>query len=154
MEIVFEKTANRSNFNFINKLFSDKKVLNGFNKLKEELLFEPIMSKEFEVQNVFFDKTLKADLYLSYPLSVVVKEEVTFSSLHELITSIRNTYKKIYKEEYKTMSKLKSSKTLYNRGFSNGKYGIWGHGIHDLSIESIRILEGETKPLIEVGIGS
>lgn len=35
MEIVFEKTAKRSNFNFINKLFKDKKVLNGFNKLNE-----------------------------------------------------------------------------------------------------------------------
>lgn len=154
MEIVFKKTANRSNFDFINKLFSGKKVLNGFNKLSEELLFEPIMSKEFEVQNVFFEKEIVADLYLSYPLSVVVKEEIKFNSLHQLITSIRTTYRKIYKEETKSMSKLKTNRNLYNRGESNGKYGIWGHEIYDLNIESIRILEGETKSLIEVGIGS
>lgn len=154
MEIVFEKTAKRSNFDFINKLFKGKKVLNGFNRLSERLLFEPIISKEFEVQNIIFEKEIIADLYLSYPFKVVVKEEIKFNSLHQLITSIRNVYKKIYKEESKSLTKIDANTNLYNRGESNGKYGIWGHEIYDLTIESIRILEGKDRPLIEVGIGS
>lgn len=154
MEIVFEKTAKRSNFNFISKLFKGKKVLNGFNKLNEQVLFEPIVSEEFEVQNIFFEKEIIADLYLSYPFTVVVKEEIKFNSLHQLITSIRNIYKKIYKEEEESLTKIDTNPNLYNRGNSNGKYGIWGHDIYELTIESIRILEGKDKPLIEVGIGS
>lgn len=118
------------------------------------MLFEPIVSEEFEVQNIFFEKEIIADLYLSYPFTVVVKEEIKFNSLHQLITSIRNIYKKIYKEEEESLTKIDTNPNLYNRGNSNGKYGIWGHDIYELTIESIRILEGKDKPLIEVGIGS
>ena len=129
MEIVFDKTEEQSNFNYSSKLFKNKKVLNSFNK--------PVASKEFEVKNMLFPEKIKADLLLSYPLEVVVKQTITFKSLYELITQIRNTYKEIYKEEKKTH-----------------KYGIWGHSIYDLYIEGISIMEGRDNPIIRVYVGS
>lgn len=152
MEII--NTNNESNFEYTRNLSRDRKVLNGFNKLSEAILFECISDNDYEVQDILFKNPITADLYINYPLSVVVKETITFNSLHSLIKAIRETYRKIYKEEEKSMTKIKLSKRLYNRGKSNGKYGIWGHSIYDLVIESIRILEGDPNPIIEVGIGS
>ena len=137
MEIVFDKTEEQSNFNYSSKLFKNKKVLNSFNKLNEAMFSEPVASKEFEVKNMLFPEKIKADLLLSYPLEVVVKQTITFKSLYELITQIRNTYKEIYEEEKKTH-----------------KYGIWGHSIYDLYIEGISIMEGRDNPIIRVYVGS
>lgn len=154
MEIVFVKTEKRSNFDYVNKVFKKRKVLNGFNKLNEVMIYEPIVSKEYDVQNIFFPQEIEADLYVTYPLSVVVKNAIKFKSLYELIDAIRATYQQIYKEEEETLTELESSENLYNRGKSDGKYGIWGHSIYDLAIEAIRILEGDERPLVEVHIGS
>ena len=137
MEIVFDKTEKLSNFNYSSKLFKNKKVLNSFNKLKELMICEPVASKEFEVKDMYFPEKMNADLLLSYPFKVVVKQPIIFKSLYELITQIRDTYKKIYEEEDKTH-----------------KYGIWGHSIYDLYIEGISILEGKFNPIIKVYIGS
>ena len=137
MEIVFDKTEEQSNFNYSSKLFKNKKVLNSFNKLQELMICEQVASKEFEVQDMLFPEKINADLFLSYPLKVVVKQPITFTSLYELISQIRDTYKKIYKEEKKTH-----------------KYGIWGHSIYDLYIEGISIMEGKDNPIVKVYIGS
>ena len=137
MEVVFDKTEEQSNFNYNSKLFKNKKVLNSFNKLNESMFSEPIASKEFEVSNILFPKKINADLFLSYPLKVVVKQPIAFNSLYELITAIRETYTKIYKEEKKSH-----------------RYGIWGHSIYDLYIEGISIMEGKDNPIIKVYIGS
>lgn len=137
MEVVFVKTEELSNFDYSNNLFKNKKVLNSFNKLEELMICEPVASKEFEVQDMLFPEEISADLFLSYPLKVVVKHSITFKSLYELITQIRKAYKKIYKEEEKT-----------------SKYGIWGHSIYDLFIEGISIMEGKDKPIVRVYIGS
>lgn len=137
MEIVFVKTGKLSNFDYSSKLFKNKKVLNSFNKLEELMIFEPIASNEFEVNDILFPEEISADLFLSYPLEVVVKQSITFKSLYELITKIRSTYKEIYKEEEKTH-----------------KFGIWGHSIYDLCIEGISIMEGKDNPIIRVYIGS
>lgn len=154
MEIVFVKTEERSNFDYLNKVFKKNKVLNGFNKLDEAMIFEPIASDEYEVQNLFFPEEIEADLYVTYPLSVVVKNTIKFNSLHKLIDCIRETYRQIYDEEEKSMTKVEKNENLYNRGSSDGKYGIWGHSIYDLVIEAIRILEGKDRPVVEVYIGS
>ena len=154
MEIVFVGTEKRSNFDYASKIFKNGKVLNGFNKLNESVVFEPIMAKEYEVQNLFFEREIEADLYITYPLSVVVKDTIKFKSLYELIDCIRSTYQQIYKEEDETSANIAEIKGLYNRGVSNGKYGIWGHSIYDLVIEGIRVLEGKEKPIVEVYIGS
>ncbi len=137
MEIVFVKTEKLSNFDYSNKVYKNKKVLNSFNKLEELMICEPVASKEFEVNNVLFPNEISADLFLSYPLEVVVKQTITFKSLHELISQIRDTYKEIYEDEEKTH-----------------RYGIWGHSIYDLFIEGISIMEGKDNPIVRVYIGS
>lgn len=155
MEIIYTTTEEKSNFSFCSDIFKDKKVLNGFNKLDEEIICEPIADNTFNCQNVIFEKEIVGDLYLCYPLRVVVKNEIKFKNLYELISEIRKTYHQIYYEEKKTMTKVdKKNKNLINRGSSNGKYGIWGHDIYDLVIESIKVCEGDDKPIIDVSIGS
>lgn len=143
MEIIYKTLNKKSNFAYCSELFKNKKTLNGFNKLEEDLICEMVSDNNFHCQNIYFDKEIEADLFISYPLSVVVKEEIKFKSLHELISEIRKVYKKIYSEE-----------TILKSENSNNLYGIWGHSIYDLVIESIRILEGSEKPLINVNIGS
>ena len=140
MEIIYKTSENKSNFKYCSEVFQGKKVLNGFNKLDEELMCESIADSSFNCQNIFFEKEIIADLYICYPLSVVVKAEVKFNSLHGLISEIRKIYNKIYYSEFRKNSKE--------------KYGIWGHSIYDLVIESIKVVEGDEKPLIDVSIGS
>ena len=154
MEIIFKSNENQSNFNYSSNLFKNKKTLNGFNKLEETMLFERVDDSEYDCQNVSFDKEITADLILCYPFKVFVKEEIKFKTLHELISEIRKTYHKIYAEEAKTLKTMKKNKHLYNRGTSDGLFGIWGHDIYDLCISSIRIVEGDDKPLVDVSIES
>ena len=155
MEIIYKTTEEKSNFSFCSDIFKNKKVLNGFNRLDEEIMCESIVNDDFHCQNVSFDKEIIADLYLCYPFNVVVKSEIKFKNLYELISEIRKTYRQIYHEEKKTMTKLaKKNKNLINRGVSNGLYGIWGHDVYDLVIESIKVCETEDKPIVDVSIGS
>lgn len=140
MEIIRNKEVD--NFTYVNDLCKGRKVLNGFNKLEELMLSEYIVDKDYECQNIFFEKEMEATLYINYPLSVVVKENIKFSSLHDIIKAIRKLYKQIYKDEKKA-----------NKG-GLSIYGIWGHYISDLCIECIQILEGEDKPIIRIYIGS
>lgn len=130
MEIIYTTTKDKSNFQYCGEIFKNKKVINGFNKMNETLC-EMVAGNEFEVGDVKFKDTINGILYLDYPLSVVVKENITFSSLHELITCVRKAYREIYKDP--------------------NKYGIWGHGIRDLVIESLRLMEDN---IVEVSIGS
>lgn len=154
MEIIYKTNENKSNFEYCSEIFKGKKILNGFNKLEETMLFERIDDDDFNCQNVYFDSEIKADLFLCYPFKVVVKSEIKFKSLHELISEIRKTYHKIYKKESQTLKTLKKNPSLYNRGTSDGSFGIWGHDIYDLCICSIKIYEGEDKPLVSVSIES
>lgn len=155
MEIIFKSNENQSNFNYSSNLFKNKKTLNGFNKLEETMLFERIENSEFNCQNVNFDKEIIGDLILCYPFKVVVKEEIKFKTLYELISEIRKTYHKIYSMEAKALKTLRKRKNSYNRGTSDGMFGIWGHDIYDLIISSIRIVENnDDKPLIDVSIES
>ena len=155
MEIIFRSTPEQSNFNYCAELFKNKPVLNGFNKLTEELMCENIADDDFDVQNVLFEKEIIADLFLCYPFKVVVKEEIKFDSLHKLISEIRRVYREIYHKENKTKTKIvKNNAKCANRGVSDGDFGIWGHDIYDLVIESIKIVNGDDKPLVDVSIGS
>lgn len=130
MEIIFKSTKNKSNFIYCSELFKNKKVLNSFNKLN----YCPVGHNIIECGNVKFNKKISGKLYLCYPLSVVVENDIKFESLHELISEIRNSYKEIYKNYESSI-----------------KYGIWGHDIYDLVIESITIYDDNS---ISVGIGS
>ena len=130
MEILYKSTKEKSNFKYCSEILKNKEILNGFNKLG----YCPVGQDIIECGNVKFDKTISGYLYLCYPLSVVIKENIKFNSLHSLIKEIRKTYSKIYKD--------------YN---SSIKYGIWGHGIYDLFIEGITIYKDNS---IGVSIGS
>lgn len=159
MEIIYVSTPKKSNFNYCSEIFENKKPLNGFNKMLEKVdLFDRVDEKEFWTKNVKFDEEIIGELYLSYPFSVVVKETIKFSSLHELIKEIRRTYQAIYELEKGTslkqampMCEEDPSSPLMNRNKTNGVIGIWGHDIGDLVIESITLYEGN---LVRVGIGS
>lgn len=132
MEIIFKKNGNVSNFSFCSNLYKGKKTLNGFNKLEE--MCERIDNDEYNCRNVRFDEKIAGTLYLCYPLSVVVKFDIEFDSLHTLIDEIRRCYMEVYKNR-KTMVQC----------------GVWGHDIYDLVIESIKIYEDN---LVDVSIGS
>lgn len=151
MEIIFKSNENQSNFNYSSELFKGKKTLNGFNKLEETMLFERVDDSEFECQNVTFDKEIVGDLILCYPFKVVIKEEIKFNTLHELISQIRKTYHTIYSQESKTIKSLRKNP---NSKSINKLFGIWGHDIYDLIITSINIVENGEKPLISVSISS
>jgi hypothetical protein len=75
-------------------------------------------------------------LILNYPLSkefsFIVKTGKKGLDLPALLKKIAQTYVKIYKH--------------------GDKYGIWGHGIEDLSIQTIHV--DHEKKRIKVGMGS
>lgn len=91
----------------------------------------------------------KYTLIIDYPLSIPYKQEIQSGkdgmTLKEVVDLSVDAYKKIYKEEAKT-SKLKEesiskrtkgASNLINRAETNGKYGIWGHSLEDLTITNI-----------------
>lgn len=130
METIFKTTSKKSNFEYLAEIFKNKEILNGFNKLN----YCPVGQDIFECGEIKFDKNISGTLYLSYPLSVVVRNNIQFNSLHSLIKEIRNTYKEIYKNRESAI-----------------KYGIWGHDIYDLQIEGITIYKDYS---VKVSIGS
>lgn len=130
MEIIYKSNKGKSNFAYCSELFKNEKPLNGF----DDLGYCPIGQNIFECGDLKFDTEIEGDLYLCYPLSVVVKEKIKFNSLYTLISEIRRTYNEIYKSRESAI-----------------KYGIWGHDIYDLCIEGITIYKNNS---INVDIGS
>lgn len=103
-----------------------------------------------EIEDVSLEETTTA-LKIDYPLKNPAIKIIKYSSLYELIDEIRRVYKEVYKEEDETMTEYHPSGIPLNRGWSNGKYGIWGHVIEDLVISRITISDnGE----IDLGIDS
>ena len=79
-------------------------------------------------------------MVITYPLSVefrlTLEKKGGFTRL-DLFKSIYEAYKWIYEEEEKDAGDPGTYDNLYNRKKSEGKYGIWGHYIGDLVIESV-----------------
>ena len=130
MEIIYKSTKNKSNFKYCSEIFKNKQILNGFNRLG----YCPVDSNIIECGDVKFENTINGIIYLSYPLSVVIKENIKFNSLHSLIKEIRRVYHNIYKDYEASI-----------------KYGIWGHDISELCIEGIVIYSDYS---VDVNIGS
>lgn len=132
MEIIYVSTPKQSNFDYCSKLFKNKKPVNGFNKLIENVdIFNRIDDTDFWCKNVKFDSEITGELYLSYPFSVVVKDDITFKSLYELISEIRRVYKEVYDLEAETSKKKAMSLCeenpdcpLINRNATDGVIGI------------------------------
>lgn len=129
MEIIYKSTKQKSNFAYCSELYKDKEILNGFNSM-----CEPVSASEIEIGDISFGSDINGTLYLCYPLTVVVKENIKFNSLHTLIQEIRRVYKEIYKDRKSII-----------------KYGVWGHDIYDLVIESIEVFKDGS---VDVNIGS
>jgi len=70
----------------------------------------------------------------------------------DLFRYIYEGYKNIYDTEEAGVGDPDASQRLYNRSRSNEEYGIWGHYISDLVIESIHY-EPEKK-VVMMFIGS
>jgi len=128
---------NSKNTGHFNKDLYDPREL----EFKEEI--------EIPVNRLILKPNKKYTLIINYPLSVPYEQEIQSGkdgmTLREVVDLSVDAYKKIYKEEAKT-SKLKEesiskrtkgASNLINRAETNGKYGIWGHGIEDLSITHI-----------------
>ena len=132
MKVIYENGDEKiSNFKYYDDLFKEGKVLYEFR------LVEKVDDNEIECENFTFNNEIEAKLYIDYPLSVVIEEDIPFNTLHELISKIRDTYSQIF--------------DINNK---ENKYGIWGHWIWDLVIEGITIYEKDNIILIELSIGS
>ena len=64
-------------------------------------------------------------------------EKEQIKDIQDLVILILNDYKRIYDTEEITMEVLKENPIMYNRGFSNGIFGIWGHDIGDLLLHTL-----------------
>lgn len=91
----------------------------------------------------------------AYPLREAVRFDLELpddARVADLIDAVCIQYAVIYKEEDETKTAPESDTgQLLNRGATNGKYGISGHVLEDLFIESIT--EGEDG-IFRLGIGS
>lgn len=132
-----------SNFTYCSNLTKNSKIVKHF-----DLNYEGVAGKEFRTKNETFETPLNGKILIDYPLAVVVEEEVTVTSLKELVTAIRRLYKNIYKQEAKSSTKVampmykeNSTSSLINRNTTNGDFSIWGHDIGDLCFSSIDIYE-------------
>jgi hypothetical protein len=62
----------------------------------------------------------------------------------DFLAAVREGYEKIYEEERETSSipEGQASPELLNRNRTNGKHGIWGHDLGDLSLDSVYTKDG------------
>lgn len=94
-------------------------------------------------------------LRVTYPLirpaQVKLKRSTGFTR-RQLVESIYKCYKKVYAQEDASKTTIISSDKVYNRGETNGKYGIWGHCMDNLFIEGIEYQPD--KKLVTLAIGS
>lgn len=85
-------------------------------------------------------KDEKITMTITYPLSVEIslalEKKGGFTRL-DVFKSIYEAYKQIYEEEEKDVGDPGTYDNLYNRRQSEGKYGIWGHYLEELVIESV-----------------
>jgi len=97
----------------------------------------------------------KITIKFSYPLSVEIVREYKQKggfSRKDLFRHIYEAYKNIYDEEEQQVGDPGTYENLYNRKKSEGPYGIWGHQLGDLYLESINY-NPKTKT-VNLAIGS
>ena len=95
-------------------------------------------------------------LKIDYPLteSAIFKfnSSPKGTTRHQLSEKIRKCYKKVYEDEDKSVGhKTSNIKGMFNRDFSDGKYGIWGHDIGDLVLVDADVSK---KNVITLGVDS
>lgn len=101
---------------------------------------------------------------VDYPLSRPVKEKLTASSplgftRAELARGIARLYQRIYAEEertarVKTVPRERRS-PIVNRNETDGAYGIWGHDLADLALNSVTVYrDADGSWFLELGVDS
>jgi hypothetical protein len=94
-------------------------------------------------------------LKITYPLSVEIirnYEQKGGFSRKDLFRYIYEAYKNIYEEVEGQVGDPGTYERLYNRKKSEGPYGIWGHYLNELYLESISY-DPKTK-IVDLAIGS
>ena len=99
--------------------------------------------KPDEVVLLFSQVTLIIDYPLKNPASFDISATGNGFSRRQLIQIISEKYHEIYAEEEKTAEAktvpVDKRDTLLNRNQTDGKYGIWGHDLSDLDLDSIEV---------------
>jgi len=107
--------------------------------------FDGGITERYQVDGLKKGDFLSADI--TYPLSKPAHVILTWNeNRYDLAAQICREYRRIYKEEDES-SEIEAKRicdespesNLINRNKTNGKYGIWGHGIRDLVIEGLVI---------------
>lgn len=93
-------------------------------------------------------------LNIIYPLTNKFQKSIKTGrkglTKNQLIHIIYKSYKQIYREEDGGIKEVARANGMYNRITTAGKYGIYGHDIGDLVLESISIKEN----IIDLFVGS
>lgn len=117
-------------------------------KAKEEI---PYLFKKDEI--VIKDNSVK--IIIDYPLTNQYEFTLTSNNgftRQRLCAEISAHYFKLYadEEESATIKTIPIDKrtTMYNRNQTNGKYGIWGHDIADLSLAEILVYKSADGHII------
>jgi len=101
---------------------------------------------------------------ITYPLENSVEFKLENNeglTLGQVIKAISNEYHRIYKEEEETSElktesisdRTKGACMLINRAETNGKYGIWGHGIGDLVMHTLYFKEIDNDGYVHYDLG-
>ena len=84
--------------------------------------------------------TLIIDYPLNIPFMTKLESGEKGMTRRQVVEFVIGCYKRIYKEEDGT-TKVKAGLIpgMVNRNETNGKYGIWGHGISDLILHTLYV---------------
>ena len=93
----------------------------------------------------------KVALMIDYPLARPVFFELSSPSKgftrKQIVLAISKKYHEIYDEEERTAATktipMAQRKTLANRNETDGKYGIWGHDLSDLMLDTIDVYKND-----------
>jgi len=129
--IIIDHYGNTKFWLYISPRLNVPYILDYEDEKKRENLLNP---------NEVVIKDEEITMIITYPLSVDVKvdlkKEGGFTRMF-IFKSIYDVYKQIYEEEEREIGDPGTYNNLYNRRRSEGKYGIWGHYLEDLVIESV-----------------
>lgn len=145
---------------YLNRKVDGNKVSETATKITSD--YNDMISNKFEDEcelgkklKIIKDDEIK--IKFDYPLSgtFIFTEKCRGGWTREkLFKRIQAIYIQIYKEESKTNKKGSTDYIpgMLNRDYSDGKYGIWGHHITDLVLESIEY-DKKTK-VVTLSVGS
>ena len=106
-------------------------------------------------ENIVISESDEITIHFSYPMKNPV--DLTFNTntnfkITDILKLIYRGYRKIYDEESDAIESIDNEGTLkYNRGSTDGKYGIYLHDPQDLFIEGIKYFPNEERIELEIG---